>query len=83
MSLLILVGVIPAILFGSSEIVVVVGEVVHEEFAFADVFLEVDVAFVFGFGEHFGRIDEAHVVGGVTMDKPGGWMGSWKSGLGA
>lgn len=61
---LILVGVIPAILVGSSKIVVVVGEVVHEEFALAGVFLVVVVAVVVGFGGHFGRL-VAHVVEGV------------------
>jgi hypothetical protein len=51
----ILVGVIPAILFGSSEIVVVVGEVVHEEFAFAGLVFVVEIAVVVGFGGYFGR----------------------------
>jgi hypothetical protein len=40
---LIFVGVIPALLVGSSEIVVVVGEVVHEEFVFAGVVVAVIV----------------------------------------
>jgi hypothetical protein len=44
---LILVGVIPALLVGSSEIVVVVGEVVHEEFVFAGFVVTVIVV---GFG---------------------------------
>ena len=65
---LILVGVIPALLIGSSEIVVVVSEVVHKEFAFTGVVFVVEVAFVVGFVEKIRRIGEVHgVVGGVGM----------------
>lgn len=61
---LILVGVEPTFVVGSSEIVVVVGEVVHEEFAFASFVFVVVISVVVGFGGHFWGIDEVHVVKG-------------------
>lgn len=61
---LILVGVEPTFVVGAREILVVVGEVVHEELAFAVVVVVVEIAVVVRFGGHFRRADETHVVEG-------------------
>jgi hypothetical protein len=78
---LILVGVKPTFVVRAREIIVVVGEIVEHEFAFPGVVFVIGIAVVVGFGVGFRRINEAHVVEGVRG--MGGWMGCWKSGLGA